>query len=67
MLEVERPGWADGRKHLTALRAAEKLFLSHLWQVWRTALGLPVGEPYAHGELGHEIQTRIEPWSMVGK
>lgn len=67
MLELERPGWADGRKHLTAMRAAEKLFLSHLWQVWREALGLPVGEPYAHGILGHDVQTRIKPWDMVGK
>lgn len=62
-LEVERPGWADGRKHLTALRIVEKLFLSHLWQIWREALGLPVGEPYAASELGHE--GMIDPWSMV--
>lgn len=62
-LEVERPGWADGRKHLTALRITEKLFLSHLWQVWRTALGLPTPDPYALAELGHV--GRIDPWSMV--
>ncbi len=62
-LEVERPGWADGRKHLTALRHAEKLFLSHLWQVWREAVGLPVTEPYAEAELGHG--GMIDPWSMV--
>lgn len=62
-LEVERIGWADGRKHLTALRVTEKLFLSHLWQVWREALGLPTGDPYALAELGHT--GFIDPWQMV--
>lgn len=64
-LEVERPGWADGRKHLTALRITEKLFLAHLWLVWRQAEGLSVSEPYAHAELGHESEP-IDPWDMVG-
>lgn len=62
-LEVERPGWADGRKHFTALRITEKLFLAHLWQIWREALGLPTGDPYAMAELGHT--GFIDPWSMV--
>lgn len=62
-LEAERPGWADGRKHLTALRITEKLFLSHLWLVWRAALGLPTNAPYAEAELDHA--GMIDPWSMV--
>ncbi len=62
-LETERPGWADGRKHLTALRITEKLFLSHLWQVWREALGLEVSDPYVLAEMGHT--GMIDPWSMV--
>jgi hypothetical protein len=33
--------WTDQRKHLSALRKTEKLFLAHLWCVWREALGLP--------------------------
>jgi len=60
--EVERPGWDKGRKHAAALRKAEKLFLSHLWEVWRTALGLSVGEPYVVAELGHQ---KIDPWEMA--
>jgi hypothetical protein len=32
-LEAERPGWAAGRRHMTALRKTEKLFLAHLWLV----------------------------------
>lgn len=60
--ELERPGWDKGRRHQAALRIAEKLFLSHLWEVWRTAIGMTVGEPYAVAELGHE---KIDPWDMV--
>lgn len=62
-LERERPGWADGRKHLTALRKVEKLFLSHLWEVWRKAIDLPVTTTYAEGILNHE--GHIDPWEMV--
>ena len=51
---AERPTWPDGRRDLAARRRAIKLFLSHLWTTWRTAEGLPVGEPYAFAKLeGH--------------
>jgi hypothetical protein len=60
-LERERPGWTPSRRHLAALRKTEKLFLSHLWLVWRQAAGLPVVQPYA-AMKGHEV---IDPWSMV--
>jgi len=66
-LDRERVGWADGRKHLTALRKTEKLFLSHLWQVWREALGLPVGQPYAISVLGHSEASYVGPWQMIGR
>lgn len=38
---------------LRARRKAEKLFLSHLWVVWREAEGLPVTKPYVEAILGH--------------
>ena len=60
--ERERPGWSAGRIHLTALRKTEKLFLSHLWLVWREAEGLPVTVPYAQAH-GHD--SYIGPWEMV--
>lgn len=66
-LEVERPGWSDGRKHYTALRIAEKLFLCHLWQVWREALGMPTATPYPVAVLGHDESSIIGPWEMTGK
>lgn len=64
-LARERPHWAAGGQHYTALRKVEKLFLAHLWLVWREAEGLPVGDPYAHAILGHETEP-ISPWDMVG-
>lgn len=55
-----RSGWPPQRRHLTALRKMEKLFLAHLWLVWREALGLPVTTP-------HENDSRAGtgPWDMV--
>jgi hypothetical protein len=61
-LDVERPGWATVRKHLTCLRKAEKLFLSHLWLVWREAVGLPITMPY----IMREEQGFIAPEEMTG-
>lgn len=61
--EVERPGWADGRKHYLALRKTQKLFLSHLWQVWREAIGLPTPDTWAMAHGGHD--SKIEPSEMV--
>jgi hypothetical protein len=63
-LERERPGWADGRKHLTAMRKTEKLFLSHLWTVWRTETGLPTVAPYV-GTLMPRVTLR-DPWEFLG-
>jgi len=64
-LDRERPGWADGRKQRTARRKTEKLFLAHLWEVWRKALNLPTPDPYSMAHQGHN--GRIDPWSMVEK
>lgn len=35
-----------GHVHNRAKRKAVKLFLSHLWQVWRECEGLPTNQPY---------------------
>lgn len=54
-----REGWPPARQHHTALRMMEKLFLVHLWLVWREAAGLDLGSahPGRMSELG--------PWDMV--
>lgn len=49
----ERPGWEKGRKHYSALRAAEKLFLNHLFEAWCLAIGREPKAPYAEQVLGH--------------
>ena len=63
--EEERSGWSDARKHYLALRKTQKLFLSHLWEVWRLAEGMEVSGPYAMVCLGHS--GKIDPWEMVGE
>jgi len=62
-LDVAKPDWIPRRRHLTALRMTEKLFLAHLWLVWREQLGLPVTAPYADGR--DEAAPTPRPWSMV--
>lgn len=59
-LDETRPGWPAQRKHLTSLRKMEKLFLAHLWLVWREALGLPITEPHEH-----DARAKTRPWDMV--
>lgn len=61
--EIERPAWSDGRKHLWAVRKTEKLFLSHLWEVWRAAENLPLTEPYSKAHMNHD--GYIGPWDFV--
>ena len=61
-LDERKPDWTPRRKHLTAMRMTEKLFLAHLWIVWRESVGLPVTTPYGEARLG---EASISPWSMV--
>jgi transposase IS116/IS110/IS902 family protein len=63
-LEVAKPDWIPRRRHLTALRMTEKLFLAHLWLVWREELGLPVTAPYA--DARDDSPPAPRPWAMVG-
>lgn len=59
-LEETRGDWPPQRKHLTALRKMEKLFLAHLWVVWREAVALPVTAPHEN-----DRRARTGPWDMV--
>jgi hypothetical protein len=45
--------YTDAHIHAMAMRKTVKIFLSHLWLVWRTAEGLPVSDPYAIAILKH--------------
>ena len=45
--------WTKAHYHMAALRKVKKLFLSHLWEVWRDLEGLPVSKPYVFEHGGH--------------
>ena len=62
-LDVAKPDWIPRRRHLTALRMTEKLFLAHLWLVWREQLGLPITAPYADSR--DDSASTPRPWAMV--
>jgi len=47
-----------GQNDNRARRATIKLFLSHLWEMWRKAEGLPVGQTYLQERLGVEYAER---------
>lgn len=51
---VEKDGYFGlGHVDTMATRKMIKLFLSHLWLVWRKAEGLEVTKPYVHAIKGH--------------
>jgi len=52
----------DGHIDNRARRKVAKVFLQHLWVVWRQSEGLPVTEPYVQAVMGHT--NIIEPPSM---
>jgi len=55
--------WGKYHRHLAAMRRMNKMFLSHLWLVWREIEGLPVRDPYVEEKLGHT--HIVSPWDMV--
>lgn len=56
---VERDGGklSDGHIDLRARRATVKLFLSHLWEMWRRSIGLPAGKPWLMEQQGMDFET----------
>lgn len=53
--ERERSDWTKAHRHAAAMRKMTKIWLSHLWVVWRELEGLPVTDPYiiANPDNGH--------------
>lgn len=52
-------GYTKGHAHNSALRKVVKLWLSHLWEVWRSLEGLPIRPPYVLEHGGHT--TKYDP------
>lgn len=51
--------YTDSHVHRMAMRKMIKIFLSHLWVMWRQAENLPISDPYSAAILGHT--NIIEP------
>lgn len=45
--------WTKQHIHFASNRKMIKMFLSHLWLVWRQMEGLPVTQPYVHDVMQH--------------
>jgi hypothetical protein len=61
---ANRPEWTKAHQHNAAMRKMIKVWLSHLWEVWREIEGKPVRNLYAIDRLGHEhyISPREFGW-----
>lgn len=63
---MEREDMKLIRAHKMAMRKMTKLFLSHLYEVWRGMEGLPIREPYVFENMGHthKISPEEMGWKM---
>jgi len=52
--QANRTDWTAGHIHNASLRKMIKLFISHLWHVWRELEGLPTRLLYVQEKLGHD-------------
>jgi len=59
------PIWPDGRQHLASIRKMNDVYLSHVWQEWRTNLGWEYRDFYAHEKLGHHAHYDRTDFSSV--
>lgn len=51
--EQTRPDWTKLHRHHAAMGYMVKIWLSHVWETWRTLEGLPVRDAYANSYLEH--------------
>lgn len=57
-----RPDWTKLHIHFASMRKMIKIFLSHLWQVWREMEGLPTSMPYIIGKENHTHYIKPEDY-----
>jgi hypothetical protein len=67
--QANRPEWTKARIHNASMRKMIKVFLSHLWERWRTLEGLPTRGLYVNEYLGHSTYFEAtefgwEPFTM---
>lgn len=56
--QANRLEWTKAHIHAAAMRKMTKVFLSHLWERWRTLEELPTRDLYVHERLGHTHQYK---------
>ena len=61
--QANRPDWTPKHIDMASKRRMVKLFLSHLWTIWRYERKLPMRMPYALTVLGHDGMK--PPWEYV--
>lgn len=54
----------DGHLHNMAIRKVAKVFLQHVWLVWRESEGLPTGKPWVHEHGGHTHYILPPNWPL---
>ena len=64
---AERLDWTKAHVHNASLRKMIKVFLSHLWLVWRELEGLPTGDPYIIGKGAHSHYIGPEEFGWYPK
>lgn len=55
--------WTKGHCDMAARRKMVKIFLSHLWVVWRDLEGLPLTSPYVSQTMNHD--GIFAPWEFT--
>jgi len=51
--QANKPEWTKAHIHNASMRKMIKMWLSHLWLVWRELRGLPTNMPYVNEKLNH--------------
>jgi hypothetical protein len=52
--QANRPDWTKNHIHMASLRKMIKVFIAHLWLVWRKVDGLETRDLYVSERLGHD-------------
>jgi hypothetical protein len=65
--DTAHPEWSKGHQNDAARRKLIKVFLSHLWEVWRKLEGLPTRRLYVQEKLGHTTIHKPEDfgWAIL--
>ena len=61
------PDWTKAHTHMASMRKMIKVWLAHVWIIWRALEGLPIRDPYVFDVLGHTHQYLPEDFGWPVK